>query len=94
MDRIKEGKKKEPTVQNRVERVKKGELSDFNLSPDGILRFRNRVVVPKNEELKRDILEESHRSRYTVHPNGGKMYQDLKSLYWWDNMKAKIAQFV
>ena len=74
--------------------MKNGELPGFNLSSDGILRFRNRVVVPKDEELKREILEESHRSRYTVHPSSGKMYQDPKSLYWWDNMKAEIAQFV
>ena len=70
--------------------MKNGELPDFNLGSDGILRFRNRVVVPKDEELKREILEESHRSRYTVHPGGGKVYHDLKGLYWWDNMKADV----
>ena len=82
------------SVQQWVKRVKKEKLPDFNLGPDGILRFQNRVVVPKDEEPKKEILEESHRSRYTVHPCSGKMYQDLKSLYWWDNMKAEIAQFV
>ena len=94
LDRIKEGQKKEPTVQKWVERVKKGELPDFNLGPDGILRFRNRVVIPKDKELKMEILEESHRSRYMMHPDSGKIYQDLKSLYWWDNMKAEIIQFI
>ena len=81
-------------VQKWMERVKKGELPDFNLGPDGILRFRNRIVVPKNEELKIDILEETHRSRYIVHPGSRKMYQDFNSLYWWNNMKSKIAQFI
>ncbi|XP_071902691.1 uncharacterized protein [Coffea arabica] len=90
---IKEGQMIEPTVQKWVEKGKKGELPYFNLGPDGILRFQNRVVVLKDEALKKKILEESHRSRYTVHPGSGKMYQDLKSLYWWDNMKAEIAQF-
>ncbi|XP_071924797.1 uncharacterized protein [Coffea arabica] len=66
MERIKEGQVKDPIVQKWVERVKKGELPNFNLSPDGILKFRNRVVVPRDEELKREILEESHCSRYTV----------------------------
>ncbi|XP_071923145.1 uncharacterized protein [Coffea arabica] len=94
LNRLKEGQMKEPMVQKWMEKVKKGELPDFNLGPDGILRFRNRVIVSRDEELKREILEESHRSRYTVHLGSGKMYQDLKSLYWWDNMKAEIAQFV
>ncbi|XP_071939113.1 uncharacterized protein [Coffea arabica] len=64
MEQIKEGQVKDPIVQKWVERVKKGELPNFNLSPDGILKFRNRVVVPRDEELKREILEESHCSSY------------------------------
>ena len=61
---------------------------------NGILRFQNRIVVPEDEELKRKILEEVHHSKYTVHHRGNKMYQDLKNLYWWENMKRKIARFV
>ncbi|XP_071901870.1 uncharacterized protein [Coffea arabica] len=80
LDRIKEGQMKEPTVQKWVERVKKGELPDFNLGLDGILRFRNRVVVPEDEELKKEILEESHRSRYTVHPDSVNMKYSLEKL--------------
>ena len=55
-------------------RVKKGELPDFNLGPDRIVRFRNRIIVPNDEELKKDILEESHHFRYTVHPGNDKIY--------------------
>ena len=77
-----------------VGKVKKGEKSDFNLGVNGVLSFRNRMVVPKDEGLKKEILEEAHRSKYTVHLGGNKMYQDLKSLYWWENMKKEIAQFV
>ena len=77
-----------------VGEVKKGEKSDFNLGTNSVLRFQNRIVVPKDEGLKKEILEEVHRSKYTVHPGGNKMYQDLKSLYWWENMKRKIFQFV
>ena len=71
LDHIKEGQKKEPMVKRWLERVQKGELLDFNLGPDEILRFRNRIVVPKDERLKKDILEEAHRWRYTVHLNNG-----------------------
>ena len=94
LDRIKEDQKKEPTMQKWLERVQKEELPDFNLDSDGILRFQNCIVVPKDERLKRDILEEIHRSKYSMHLGCDKMYQNLKSLYWWDNMKSKIVQFV
>ena len=77
-----------------MKKVKKGEKSDFNLGINGVLWFQNRIVVAKDAGLKREILEETHRSRYTVHPAGNKMHQNLKNLYWWENMKKEIAQFV
>ena len=52
------------------------------------------MVVPKDEALKTEMLEEAHRSKYTIHPGSSKMYQDLRGVYWWDNMKKEIAQYV
>ncbi|GJR31055.1 putative reverse transcriptase domain-containing protein [Tanacetum coccineum] len=40
------------------------------------------------------IASESHKSKYSIHPGSDKMYQDLKKLYWWPNMKAEIATYV
>ena len=48
----------------------------------------------KKRRAKREILKETHRSKYTIHPDSNKMYQDLKKLYYWDNMKKEIAQIV
>ncbi|GJX17109.1 putative reverse transcriptase domain-containing protein [Tanacetum coccineum] len=39
-------------------------------------------------------MHESHKSKYSIHPGSDKMYQDLKLLYWWPNMKADIAMYV
>ncbi|GJR02992.1 putative reverse transcriptase domain-containing protein [Tanacetum coccineum] len=39
-------------------------------------------------------MRETHKSEYSVHPGSDKMYQDLKKLYWWPNMKAEIATYV
>ena len=77
-----------------MEKAQKKEFLDFNIGVEGILRYRNRLVVSKDEDLKREILEETHRSKYTVHPEGNKMYQNMKSLYWWEGMKKEIARFV
>ena len=39
-------------------------------------------------------MEEAHKSAYTVHLGSTKMYRDLREVYWWNNMKREIADFV
>ncbi|GJX36609.1 putative reverse transcriptase domain-containing protein [Tanacetum coccineum] len=39
-------------------------------------------------------MHESHKSKYSIHPSSEKMYQDMKKLYWWPNIKADIATYV
>jgi hypothetical protein len=50
--------------------------------------------VPKDDEVRQQILDEAHLSRYFVHPGSTKMYQDLKQHYWWTKMKIEIAHYV
>ncbi|GJU87596.1 putative reverse transcriptase domain-containing protein [Tanacetum coccineum] len=54
----------------------------------------NRSWIPCFGELRALIIHESHKLKYSIHPRSDKMYQDLKKLYWWPNMKAKIATYV
>ena len=61
-----------------MEEVKKGSKPNFVLSYDGILRFRARLCVPNDGDLKRELLEEAHCSRLVIHPRGTKMYKDLR----------------
>ena len=39
-------------------------------------------------------MEEAHKFEYIVHPGSTKMYRDLREVYWWNNMKREIADFV
>nr|GEW49236.1 reverse transcriptase domain-containing protein [Tanacetum cinerariifolium] len=66
----------------------------FELHPDGTRCFGNRVWLPRFGRLRDLIMHESHKSKYSIHPGSDKMYQDLKLLYWWLNMKADIAMYV
>nr|GEZ44102.1 putative reverse transcriptase domain-containing protein [Tanacetum cinerariifolium] len=61
---------------------------------DGALCLNGRSWIPCRGNLRELIMHESHKSKYSIHPGLDKMYQDLKKLYWWPNMKAKIATYV
>ncbi|GJS26440.1 putative reverse transcriptase domain-containing protein [Tanacetum coccineum] len=50
--------------------------------------------LPCYGDLRTVIMHESHKSKYSIHSGSEKMYQDMKKLYWWPNMKANIATYV
>jgi hypothetical protein len=60
----------------------------------GVLWFNNRIVVPKNHQLRKQILDEAHLSKFSIHPGSTKMYQDLRRNFWWTRMKREIAKYV
>ncbi|GKA10149.1 putative reverse transcriptase domain-containing protein [Tanacetum coccineum] len=60
---------------------------------DGTLCFNGRSWLPCYGDLRTVIMHESHKSKYSIHPGSDKMYQDMKKLYWWPNMKANIATY-
>ncbi|GKB94652.1 putative reverse transcriptase domain-containing protein [Tanacetum coccineum] len=66
----------------------------FEFRPDETRCFGNHVWLPRFGGLRDLIMHESHKSKYSIHPGSDKMYQDLKLLYWWPNMKVDIATYV
>ncbi|WVZ83375.1 hypothetical protein U9M48_030533 [Paspalum notatum var. saurae] len=98
----------EPTLKDQIIAVQKqdkgmahirGEIDDkkkdcFTLDDWGVLWFKGRLVVPKDVELRKKILDEAHTSMLTMHPGSNKMYQDLKKKFWWTRMKREIAKYV
>ncbi|GJT32720.1 putative reverse transcriptase domain-containing protein [Tanacetum coccineum] len=71
-------------------------LRTENLEPraDGTLCLNGRSWLPCHGDLRTVIMHESHKSKYSIHPGSDKMYQDMKKLYWWPNMKVDIATYV
>ena len=69
-------------------------VNGFVKRPDGVLCFKERSWIPLYGGIRDLIMHESHKSKYSIHPGSDKMYQDLKKLYWWPDMKAEIARYV
>jgi hypothetical protein len=94
IDQIVEAQKTDAGITHIKEHMAMDPTTCFHMDNKGILWFKNRLVVPKVPELRQQILDESHTSRYSIHPRSSKMYQDLKSRFWWTKMKIEIARYV
>ncbi|GJU81404.1 putative reverse transcriptase domain-containing protein [Tanacetum coccineum] len=58
------------------------------------LYFLDRICVPLIGGVRTIIIDEAHKSRYSVHPRADKLYHDLRDMYWWLGMKRDIAIYV
>ncbi|GKB24943.1 putative reverse transcriptase domain-containing protein [Tanacetum coccineum] len=54
-----------------------GMLLENAKDPDGTLCFNGRSWLPCYGDLRTVIMHESHKSKYSIHPDSDKMYQDM-----------------
>ncbi|GJZ32985.1 putative reverse transcriptase domain-containing protein [Tanacetum coccineum] len=71
-----------------------GMINKLEQRADETLCLNNQSWILCFGDLRALIMHQSHKSKYSIHPGSDKMYQDLKKLYWWPNMKAEIATYV
>ncbi|TYK03209.1 pol protein [Cucumis melo var. makuwa] len=74
--------------------AEEGQAVEFSISSDGGLLFERRLYVPSDSAIKTELLSEAHSSPFSMHPGNTKMYQDLKQVYLWRNMKREVVEFV
>ncbi|GJV26632.1 putative reverse transcriptase domain-containing protein [Tanacetum coccineum] len=69
-------------------------LMEYKVLRDFLLHRSSRSWLPLFGNLRDLIMHESYKSKYSIHLGSDKMYQNLKKLYWWPNMKAIIMEYV
>ncbi|KAL0561560.1 hypothetical protein IC582_001994 [Cucumis melo] len=92
--RIIDAQSNDPYLVEKRGLAEAGQAVEFSLSSDGGLLFERRLCVPSDSAIKTELLSEAHSSPFSMHPGSTKMYQDLKRVYWWRNMKREVAEFV
>ncbi|KAL0536899.1 hypothetical protein IC582_025862 [Cucumis melo] len=92
--RIIDAQSNDPYLVEKRGLAEAGQTAEFSLSSDGGLLFERRLYVPSDSAVKTELLSEAHSSPFSMHPGSTKMYQDLKRVYWWRNMKREVAEFV
>ena len=95
LSRVIESQGQDAKIVSIRDRVQSG-IGDegWTVYTDGSLRFRGRVVVPHLTDLREEILREIQCSRFSMHPGGTKMYQDLRRQYYWSGMKRHVGDFM
>ena len=94
-ERIKIAQENDEELKELIVEARNGEALEFQITSEGVLTTKDGwTVVPNDAKLKREILNEAHQTRYTVHPGNTKMYQDLKKKFWWRGMKRNVAEYV
>nr|GEV87846.1 hypothetical protein [Tanacetum cinerariifolium] len=91
-----EAQKPDNIKKEDVEGMLKKDIPKEKLEPsaDGTLCLNGKSWLPCYGDLRTVVMHESHKSKYSIYSGSDKMYQDMKKIYWWHNMKANIATYV
>jgi hypothetical protein len=93
--KIKQAQHNDLELQKLINEAKDDKTSRFCVTSNGVLKTKDvRIVVPNDDKLKNEILDEAHQTKYTIHPGNTKMYQTLKKKFWWSGMKGSVAEYV
>jgi hypothetical protein len=74
--------------------IRDNKTSDFTEDSQGTLWLGKRICVPDLKPIKGSILREAHDLAYSIHPGSTKMYNDLKTQYWWNGMKRDVTEYI
>ncbi|KAI0503770.1 hypothetical protein KFK09_014713 [Dendrobium nobile] len=90
-DRVLNSLSQDEKFQAIIQKVQAGQLENFVIDREGLLKYKGRICIPSVGSLREEILQEAHLSTYEIHPGSTKMYQELRSLFWWPGLR-KVLQ--
>ncbi|KAI9091936.1 hypothetical protein K1719_027871 [Acacia pycnantha] len=93
-DEVDEAQKQDDWAKEIREKITRGETQDYDLSLSGLVEYKKRSMYRRVDELRRKIMDEAHKSKYTLHPCMVKMYLSMKSELWWPGMKKDVTEYV
>ena len=94
LNRVLEAQNNDKKISTIVKQIGDGKEIEFEVKEDGVLYYKDRVCVPDDNDLRKDILDEAHSGSFSIHPGSTKMYRDFKVSFWWSGMKIDVSEFV
>ncbi|KAF8051006.1 hypothetical protein N665_1827s0001 [Sinapis alba] len=81
-------------LDENLKKVASNDKTEYQTAINGTILVNGRISVPNNQELKEEIMRQSHKSKFSIHPGLNKMYRDLKRYYHWVRIKSDVAEWV
>jgi hypothetical protein len=77
-------------------RMKEGDpkVACFYKDVEETIWFKEKLVVPRKEALKKKVLDKAQTPRYSIHLGSTKMYHDLRQQFWWTRIKHEAVRYV
>ncbi|XP_062103695.1 uncharacterized protein LOC133814796 [Humulus lupulus] len=94
LNRIMEAQMNNPQLVKNWEDVFVEVAKDFTILKMDMLRYKDQICVSMDAGIKREIMDESHTTPYSLHSVTRKIYRDLKILYWWLGMTKDVVEYV
>jgi hypothetical protein len=94
LQEIQKGQLEDEKIQEIKRNIKEKKSPGFSKDEEGALWYKGRICVPNIKELNDKILREAHKSAYSIHSGGNKIYHNLKATYWWYGTKRDVAEYV
>jgi hypothetical protein len=94
LEEIQKGQLEHEKIQEIKCNINEEKLPGFLEDHQGVLWYKGRIYVRNVKEMKDKILHEAHKSAYSIHLGGNKMYHDLNATYWWYGMKRNVVEYV
>jgi hypothetical protein len=91
---IRKGQLEDAKLKEIHQLISDNKTSDFTEDIQGILWLGKMICAPNLKHIRELILREAHDSAYSIHPSSAKMYKDLKTRYWWYDMKRYVMEYV
>jgi hypothetical protein len=89
-----EGQLEDAKLKEIQQLIRDNKGSDFSEDSEDTLWLGKWICVPYLKPIKEFILREAHDSAYSIQPDNTKIYNDLKTRYWWYGMKRDVIEYV
>ncbi|XP_062086204.1 uncharacterized protein LOC133792315 [Humulus lupulus] len=87
LEQIKERQKEDEALVKQGALIQGDDDNNFAMFNGEFMCYKDKIRVPYDKELKESIVKEAHTTHIPFCLRSTKMYNDLKTMYWWPGMK-------